>query len=507
METLSGRFETNFELNSQKTLGLNSQRGMMLQNSLKKTKLNFSIKKDNFMRPNRESKNKSELNQGNEVNKVVEQNPSVTKTELIYGTVAGVKHKFMEHRSNLYLTAAIAAIAVFMVVSCKKDVKVTSVTLDKTTLTLIEGETATLTATVLPDNAIDKSVTWTSSNPGVAMVLNGTVSAIAVGTTTVTVTTKDGTKTASCEVKVVDPKDPNIPMPGDVYIVGSVGGNATIWKNGIAHNLTDGGNWAAAYSVYVSDGNVYVAGEEHSVAKFWINGVGQNLPVGFSSMNSSANSVYVSGKDVYVAGHSQEQRGGQYSTIRRFAIVWKNGVVQDVSDGNKDAYAHSVYVAGSDVYVAGEEGSTTATTVATIWKNGVVQSLTVQGDNGAHSVCVSGNNVYVAGCEGNVAKLWKNGVAQDLTDGTKYANAYSVYVSGSDVYVAGNEGDVAKLWKNGVAQNLPSFFATKAYSVYVSGNDVYAVGWDSFDVKLWKNGKLQIQPNGKGTAYSVFVVK
>jgi uncharacterized protein YjdB len=80
---------------------------------------------------------------------------------------------------------------------------VTGVSLDKTTATLYEGETETLTATITPDNATDKSVTWTSSAPEVATVdANGKVTAVKAGTATVTVTTTDGGKTATCTVTV-----------------------------------------------------------------------------------------------------------------------------------------------------------------------------------------------------------------------------------------------------------------------------------------------------------------
>ena len=80
---------------------------------------------------------------------------------------------------------------------------VTSVTLDRTSLTLKEGKTLTLIATVLPDNATDKTVTWTTSNPGIATVENGKVTAIAEGTATITATTVDGGKTATCMVTVI----------------------------------------------------------------------------------------------------------------------------------------------------------------------------------------------------------------------------------------------------------------------------------------------------------------
>ncbi len=82
-------------------------------------------------------------------------------------------------------------------------VAVTGVTLDKTSLELNEGETATLKATVAPENATDKTVTWSSDKPDIADVDNaGKVTAKKAGSATITVTTVDGAKTASCAVTV-----------------------------------------------------------------------------------------------------------------------------------------------------------------------------------------------------------------------------------------------------------------------------------------------------------------
>lgn len=84
---------------------------------------------------------------------------------------------------------------------------VTGVSLDKTTLTLAVNDTGKLTATVTPDNATNKNVTWKSSNTSVATVsADGTVTAKNAGTATITVTTADGGKTATCTVTVVDCK-------------------------------------------------------------------------------------------------------------------------------------------------------------------------------------------------------------------------------------------------------------------------------------------------------------
>jgi len=81
---------------------------------------------------------------------------------------------------------------------------VDSVTVAPTTLNLRPGSSAALTATVMPKNASDKTVTWTSSNNGVATVsAAGVVTAVAEGTATITATSNlDTTKMATCDVTV-----------------------------------------------------------------------------------------------------------------------------------------------------------------------------------------------------------------------------------------------------------------------------------------------------------------
>lgn len=80
-------------------------------------------------------------------------------------------------------------------------IPVSSVTLDKTSQTLTVGGTVTLTATVAPVNATDKTVTWTTDNDGVATVVNGVVTAVGVGTATITATAGDQTATCTITVK------------------------------------------------------------------------------------------------------------------------------------------------------------------------------------------------------------------------------------------------------------------------------------------------------------------
>ncbi len=83
-------------------------------------------------------------------------------------------------------------------------IAVTGVTLNKSTLSLEVGSSETLVATVQPDNATNKNVTWSSSDKSVATVdAGGKVSALKAGKTTITVTTEDGGKSAACAVTVI----------------------------------------------------------------------------------------------------------------------------------------------------------------------------------------------------------------------------------------------------------------------------------------------------------------
>ena len=90
--------------------------------------------------------------------------------------------------------------------SCKDEepvVSVTNVAINKTTLTLVEGEKETLRASVFPENATNTRVKWKSANSAIALVdLDGEVTALKPGTTSISVTTEDGNKSASCSVTV-----------------------------------------------------------------------------------------------------------------------------------------------------------------------------------------------------------------------------------------------------------------------------------------------------------------
>ena len=79
-----------------------------------------------------------------------------------------------------------------------------SISLNQSKLSMMIGDEVTLEATIAPENAEDKTIIWSSNNPTVASVDNGKVKAHQLGAATITATTQDGGKTASCIISVVE---------------------------------------------------------------------------------------------------------------------------------------------------------------------------------------------------------------------------------------------------------------------------------------------------------------
>ena len=230
----------------------------------------------------------------------------------------------------------------------------------------------------------------------------------------------------------------------DVYIAGEGRDEtARFWKNGALQNLEDP-IYGTAFSIFVSGNDVYVVGDGFTpgvstVARLWKNGITQ--PLEKTNYYGCAYSVFVSQNDVYVVGRVDGK-----------SRLWKNGIIQNWGNAGS-AYYSSVFVSGNDVYVAGGVGSWSVR-VATLWKNGVAQNLTDGNSFGhAYAVFVSGNDVYVVGGIDGVTTLWKNGIKQNL-ENADVCYTPSVFVSGNDVYVLG----FRKLWVNGKVFNLDGEF-------------------------------------------------
>ncbi len=252
---------------------------------------------------------------------------------------------------------------------------------------------------------------------------------------------------------------------------------------------------------------VYIVGSySDNTAVLWVDGVQQDLTDG--GIVAVANDVYVTeNKDVYIVGWDTPDNTGNTR-----AIIWKNGEMTYLSDGRKNAQAKSVFVYGEDVYVAGNEVGVNNKVL--LWKNGVQTVLPSSFDYAeASSMTISDNgDIYVVGYDNGPA-VWKNGVKSGEELGDVATQLLGLYLQGTELYCSGYRADSegmyrAMVWKGNQATELTDG-TTDCYgnAVWVSeSGDVYVAGNQSTSPKkglFWKNGTAE---NLTSDSYKAFDV-
>ena len=252
------------------------------------------------------------------------------------------------------------------------EVPVTGVSLDKTSLTMTEGETQTLAATVKPDNATDKTVTWSSSNTSVATVSSsGVVTAIVAGSATITVKTNNGSKTATCAVTV---KAAEVPVTG-------------VSLNKTSITMTEGETYTLTATVSPSnatDKSVTWSSNNTSVATVSSSGVVTAIKAGSATITVKTNnsgktascSVTVTAAEVPVTGVS----------LNKTSLTMTEG----------ETYTLSATVSPSNATDKSVTWSSSNTAVATVSSSGVVTAnkagsatITVKTNNGGKTATCS----------------------------------------------------------------------------------------------------------------------
>ena len=195
----------------------------------------------------------------------------------------------------------------------------------------------------------------------------------------------------------------------DVYVAGSDEERATLWKNGQEIPLGPQGvrSWARALALSGTDvlaaGNAWSSPDNTEVAMLWRNG--EAMPLTDGTYPACATAITVAGADVHVAGYESNGRV-------KVAKIWKNGkALPPLSDGSRDAEAEAVAVEGATVIAAGHEAVGASLTdgggeddvqmpVATVWKNGrPIRLADGTRFSWAHSVALAGTEIYAAGEE------------------------------------------------------------------------------------------------------------
>jgi len=356
----------------------------------------------------------------------------------------------------------------------------TGISLNKSSIPkLIKGSKETLTATVIPSNAADKSVTWSSDKPSIAEVSSsGVVTAKASGMATITVTTVDGGKTATCTVNVHDPVT-NITLTPS---------SATIIK-GKTETLT-----AIIDPNTASDQTVDWISSNPTVAEVSSSGVVTANAVGTTTITVTANDKTNGTKTATCT----------VTVAQDFSVTdqttWNNALTTIKSNGSGTSGAPKKYIitvsgnASVNGSTANSFGSVTDIEV-TLVGNG---SLSINTTGTAGSVLTVGNSqtavingptlegvpdnnapvVYVG--SGGKLKLDKGTICDNTNNGDVYGSGGGVYVYyGGDFTMSGGNitNNRAEIYGNPAVSHGGGVYVVGTFTMNggeISGNTVYS---------------------------------
>ena len=244
------------------------------------------------------------------------------------------------------------------------------------------------------------------------------------------------------------------------------------------------------------------------VAKYWVDG--QEIVLSNGTNDAYANSICVNGSDVFVAGTDA------------VPVYWQNNTETKLPIKSTFGAANSLCISGNHVYIAGNDSSKVV-----YWKDGAETFLDTTTNSGGFgtSVCISGNDVYIAGTSGYNAAYWKNGNIVNLTGynvPTQHERVTGISVLNGNAYVVGyifyaaDPFPLMNYWANGVATDLntgndlssPHNNYGEVSSIFVSGKDVYIAGMDETTNQMinnavyWKNGVETVLPSSAANAFA-----
>ena len=464
-----------------------------------------------------------------------------------------------------FITIGLALIFALMSIACGGSggkgatgvASVTSVTLTPSTANIYKGQTQLLTATVLPDNAANKGVSWSTSDASIATVTDGLVTAVAGGRAAITVTTDDGGKTADCAVTVIVSVTgvtltPAISIPlGEARTLtaniapSDATNTSLVWtssdtniatvSNGTVTGVSTGssritvrtidGNFTAACdaTVYVPAAGVTVSPTTASIPT----GLTQQL----SATIAPSNATY---KNITWTSSNQSIATVSASGLVTGVLPGDATITAATQEGNHTANCYVtvtyVAVAGVAIYPASaalRAGRTRQLTAQLSPGNATNKNVTWSSDNPGiatvsetgllTTITQGGATITVKTQEGGYTGFCYVTVSDDILDP-------DVYVSGQvGMSVTGSwQPRVAAYWKNGERaillndDQIQSGTYSAGYSIFVDDiGDVYVAGYrDDFEGYwqapiLWKNDAAQIlypsEALRRHYAYSVFV--
>jgi hypothetical protein len=447
-------------------------------------------------------------------------------------------------------------------VTARTPIPVDSVTLDKKTmqLRLEDVVTGTLTATVLPVDAADKSVDWSNLDPTIATIawsgLNATVTAVAPGQTTVTVTSvSDPSKKDECVVTVLPVK----PANPDVYVSGHFG----VYVNGVKDTRFPVANTTYPQYTGIEDvcidaaGNIHASGNFFDTAKsmfeavWYKNGTQEVLQMnhGADDLESDAYGMTVDGMDVYIAGG--EWFVDSYGNEKLAPRLWKNGLIQPLESNEGDGFedhcwATSVHVYNGVVYVGGETDEDDGWPRPVVWRNGVEHifhnlddyeiydfGIETSGTYAGSLFALCFNDYYDIYGDNGPWTVWR--ISPDTNNMTKvfnmvpsqygatmYSEVVHIFAEGDKWWICGYIDDDGTYWTSEgqyvKLQHPTGLNYGEANDIFVRDGDIYVAGVagvnaypssQGFRIAQWKNGDYitgegaitDAFPGGSGNLY------
>jgi len=418
--------------------------------------------------------------------------------------------------------------------------RVTSVTLNKTTLSLDIGATETLVPTISPANASIKTVSWSSSNTTVATVNgSGLVTAVAPGNAVITVTTSDGNRTATCSVTVR-----TLPVTGvtlnrndlgltinetetliatvlpaaanqnvswssnntSVATVNASTGQITARTRGTAviTATTAEGNRTATCTITVRD--LYVL----TTTQIFKNGTAIATLENASSYTIDGSGMYKIGNDIFVTGFTTATSGSARITTR----IWKNGAVF-ATVPNAYFYDMCASPSGHEFYAVGQHytSGTTNYRGSMFWISPSGEYLGYSEVTTATSTTVTGvtsptnGMIYISGYDAN--RGWvkryeqrEGGGIFDVWEGGNNTLLSGLHVSGSNWQATGRSGGRAHLFRNGTAIPLSTATSYATCFAVASNGDVY-IGGSTDGSMIWRVSGTTVTTLGNITSPSV----
>ena len=400
-------------------------------------------------------------------------------------------------RCNVKVTIALAAVSVLSMFSCQPEpaeIRVASISLSNSTLELTVGDQASLDATISPDNATNKEISWASDNEAVVTVSSaGVVKALRAGTASITATTVDQGKTASCAVTVAEKMGA---VTGEATHIScrnaKLSGKVTLSQT-TATNLSFGVLYSTSSGVLLGSATQLEAKEFDADYNFTIDSgvlepettyyyrsyIIQNEEVEYgdtksfktlalSSMIQTLDASGVNPKDATLNamldltdcnyssieyGFDLTPEGGQAKTLTANNLADKAFSYLDNSLVMNTGYSYVAYVRLDDILYKGETKTFTTTSIlasATDLSSSASANCYIISDAGLYKFkTVKGNSTTSVGSVASASILWETfgtdttPKASDLISGFCYKDGYIAFQT-ADTFKEGNAVIAAK---------------------------------------------------------------